>query len=226
MERHFISYPKSGRTWIRYAFTLLGIANQVQFHHDGFEFNDGTKPTLKFDYEQRTKKYSAPNQVVYLSRDPMDLMVSLYYQVTGRFVDFFEYQGDLSHFIRDDYFGAHNLHQFRLMWKRLCVEGYALHISYEDCHEDFVSVLMKLTTYYGFSISENALRQAADESRFERMKDVEQSGEFPHPWLRPRNNSPKVRKGRAGSFADTLSDEDIQYLNSVFWPAPRRGTSL
>ena len=38
MQRQFVSYPKSGRTWIRYILTQLGLDPHIQFHHDRFEF--------------------------------------------------------------------------------------------------------------------------------------------------------------------------------------------
>ncbi|MBU0755948.1 MAG: glycosyltransferase family 4 protein, partial [Planctomycetes bacterium] len=119
MKRHFISYPKSGRTWVRYALTLLGVADKIHFHHDGFEFNNGAKPPHCFDYQVRVRRYQNVDRVIYLSREPKDLITSLYFQVIGRFRDFFGYRGSISDFIRDDYFGAENLRKFRAMWEKI-----------------------------------------------------------------------------------------------------------
>ena len=78
-----------------------------EFHHDGFEFNDGAKPPHDFNQANRLSTYAKIDRLVYLERDPRDVMVSLYFQVTKRFKDFFRYEEDISTFIRDDYFGAH-----------------------------------------------------------------------------------------------------------------------
>src|SRR5258705_10176687 len=107
--RQFVSYPKSGRTWIRYVLSLLGVADQIRFHHDTFEFNNPAKPAPNLDFEERFQRYRSVEKIVYLYRDPRDVMVSLYFQVTGRFKDFFGYEGTISDFIRDEYFGRMHL---------------------------------------------------------------------------------------------------------------------
>lgn len=216
MHCHFISYPKSGRSWIRFALTVLGHGHRIAFHHDGFEFNDGSLPAHNFDIGLRRLQYAPPCRPVYLSRDPRDIIVSLYHQVTGRFRDFFDYQGDISAFIRDDYFGAHNLHRFQQLWEQLCAEGLALKITYEDCHADFGTVLGRVLDYYGFDCTADAIAEAARISSFENMQQVERSGVFPEPWLRPRNGAPKVRQGRVGGYREVLDDADIVYLDAVF----------
>ena len=48
------------------------------------------------------------------------------------------------------------------------------------------------------------------------MQQVERSGAFPEPWLRPRNGAPKVRRGRVGGYLEVLSDCDIAYLEAIF----------
>ena len=94
----------------------VGLRTLDHFHHDGFEFSDGSKPPHSFDVSGRLERYGEGDKVAYLERDPRDVMVSLYRQITGRFGDVFEYEGGLSEFIRDDYFGALNLKRFRDMW--------------------------------------------------------------------------------------------------------------
>ena len=91
MIREFVSFPKSGRTWIRYLLGQLGVDREIAFHHDRFEFNDGAKPAHDFDLASRLAHYRNVDRLVYLERDPRDVMVSLYHQVTGRFREFFGY---------------------------------------------------------------------------------------------------------------------------------------
>jgi len=216
MIRHFVSFPKSGRTWIRYILVQLELEPSIRFHHDNFEYNDGTCPPHNFDIASRLKEYASVNKLVYLQRDPRDVIVSLYHQVTGRFKDFYGYQGNISEFIADDYFGAHNLHRFREMWNEICFCQQYLVISYEDCHRDMFQVIRMLVDYYDFNVDSQNIIQAIENAQFNRMKELEQSEKFPYPWLRPRNGSPKVRAGKVGGFQDQLSKADISYLNSVF----------
>lgn len=215
-SRMFVSFPKSGRSWIRYALHRLGLAEQVAFHHDGFEYNDGARPPLDFDYAKRLARYRGNDIIVYMHRDPRDVIVSLYHQVTGRFADFFGYDGALGDFIRDPYFGAENLQKFRTQWLDLCRQGLALAVSYEECHADFPGTLARIVAHYRFEVSAAAIREASAAAAIENMRNVEREGGFEEPWLRLRNGAPKVRQGRIGGYADCLSAEDIAYLNRVF----------
>jgi hypothetical protein len=212
----FVSFPKSGRSWLRYALHRLGVADRVAFHHDGFEYNDGARPPLDFDFAARLARYSRGDLIVYLHRDPRDTMVSLYHQVTGCFSDFFGYRGSLSDFIRDPYFGAENLQRFRVQWLELSRRGHALAVSYEDCHADFPATLAKVVAHYRFDFADAALREASAAATFETMRAVEKDGSFQAPWLRLRNGAPKVRQGTVGGFAHVLTDEDVRYLNRLF----------
>lgn len=223
MGTHFVSYPKSGRTWIRYMLVHLAPGQEIQFHHDHFEFNDGTCPPHDFSLERRLREYGQLERVVYLERDPRDVMVSLYHQITGRFRDFFHYAGSPSDFIRDPYFGAENLMKFRLLWDEVVRRRGFLKVTYEECHQDAQGTLRRIADYCKLDATTERIEEAVAASAFERMRSVEMAEAFPQPWLRPRNGMTKVRKGKVGSHADELGPDDVAYLNAIFYPtgAPR-----
>jgi hypothetical protein len=216
MQRQFVSYPKSGRTWIRFILSQLNCNRSILFHHDGFEFSDGSKPAHSFDVSKRLERYAEGEKVAYLERDPRDVMVSLYYQITGRFGDVFEYGGSLSEFIRDDYFGAVNLKRFRDMWDLIVERRGFLKLSYEACHLDTTRTLQQLLTYYDIDVGPDELSEAIGKGSLANMRQIEASMQFPEPWLRYRNDSPKVRQGKVGGFRLDLGKDDIAFLNSVF----------
>jgi hypothetical protein len=216
MKRELISYPKSGRTWLRYMLVHVGHASNIRFHHDGFEFNDGKKPPLNFDARLRLARYGVADRVVYLERDPRDVMVSLFYQVTGRFRDFFNYRGTISEFIRDPYFGAHSLRTFREMWSEIVSAREFLKITYKQMHDDRSLILKETLRYFEIPAREDEIQSAVKASTFERMRAVEEAGAFREAWLRKRNGAAKVRRGIVGGFRSELSSEDIEYLDRVF----------
>jgi len=216
MDRQFVSFPKSGRTWIRYILSQLNCDQLVHFHHDRFEFSDGCKPPHCFSTLDRLVCYAETEKLIYMDRDPRDVMVSLFHQITGRFGNVFEYRGNLSEFLRDDYFGAENLKRFRDMWAIIVGDRGFFRVSYEDCHLNVTSVLRQILRYYEIEVSQAQLTDAIGRGSLANMKKIEASMQFPEPWLRYRNNSPKVRQGAVGAFREVLDPADILFLNEVF----------
>lgn len=217
LNRHFVSFPKSGRTWVRYMLDRLGLEQSIVFHHDGFEFNDGTRPELEFDVEARLRKYQAVDRLLYLERDPRDTIVSLFHQVTGRFADFFDYRAPISEFIRDNYFGAENLQKFREMWSEIAARRNVKVFSYEAFHENTVQQLCDVLDYYELPANTGAVLAAVEDASFENMRSKEASQTYREAWLRPRNGHYKVRNGKVGGYLNELSIEDTAYLNRIFF---------
>ncbi|HAE29331.1 MULTISPECIES: DUF2793 domain-containing protein [Hyphomonas] len=155
-------------------------------------------------------------ELVYLERDPRDVMASLFHQVTGRFRDFFNYQGSISDFIRDPYFGASSLARFRGMWDEILSERPFLKITYEDVHQNPEAVIRTILKYYNIDLDEAAVEYGIEAGRIDNMRVVELSESDKEPWLRPRNGSTKVRCGIVGGYLTEFNETDIKYLNSVF----------
>lgn len=216
VQRHLISYPKSGRTWLHYMLVLLEVAPQIIFHHDGFEFSDGELPEHDFDLDRRLASYGADDKLVYLERDPRAVMVSLFHQVNYRLSDIFGLNTNLSEFIRHPYFGAENLLRFRLMWSEISQRRPVLTVRYEDIHQDPLRVLRSIVAHYEFAADDARFRSAVDGGTFQAMTQVERSDQFAEPWLRRRNGYPKMRRGKIASFREELSQDDLAYLNGIF----------
>jgi hypothetical protein len=216
VQRHFISYPKSGRTWVRYILRQLAVDRAVVFHHDGFEFNDSKRPPHDFDLVRRKQAYARVDKIVYLTRQPYDTLVSLYHQVTSRFDDFFHYRGDLAAFIRDPYFGAVPLARFQAMWRELSREANVFVGRYEALHANLYGEVNRILDFLQLDAPPEAIAAAVASASFDEMRAVEAAGSFEESWLRLRNGAPKVREGRIGSHRDLLSDADLAFLDRTF----------
>jgi hypothetical protein len=216
VKRFFVSYPKSGRTWVRYIFLRLELEEAVRFHHDQFGFKDRAKPPLDFELEPRLARYARVERLVYFERDPRDVMLSLYGQITGRYRDKFGYTGGISAFLRDPYFGAESLRRFRDMWGEMCRRLGFQTESYEACHADTAGTVRRMLDYYGLAASDAALAQAVTAARIESMREAELAGAVDRGWLRPKGGWTKVGRGEVGGYRAALSAADIEYLNRVF----------
>lgn len=219
LERHFVSFPKSGRTWIRYAFVRMGLTRYVEWHHDGFGFCERSRPPLNLDFQERLTRYQGDRRTIYLHRDPRDVMVSFFHQIKGRYQDVHGYEGTISDFLRDPYFGAVNLKAFHVQWMEICRRGHAMCVSYEECHSDFLVTLRAILSYFELDVADASLQQACEASTFNRMKEVERSNRFPGEWLRLRNGYPKIRRGAVSNYLEELNEDDIRYLNDLFFVA-------
>ena len=213
----FVSFPKSGRSWIRFMLGELDLQARFKFQHDGFEFNDGACPAHDYSLDRRLARYPIDSRLIYLERDPRDVIVSLYHQVTGRFRDFFNYSGDLSQFIRDPYFGAEVLRDFQSMWARILEQRGFLKIRYEDARHDPEACLREILRYAELPMPQSSeLKRSVEASDFNKMQALEKAGTYQQPWLRLRNDAPKVRRGVVGGYRDELDEKDVAYLESVF----------
>lgn len=228
---YVISYPKSGRTWLR---TLLGkslcdyykIDENLLLETHLLSLRAKVLPTLfshgmsgKELWHELSKdksKYKS-KKIVFLVRQPHDVMVSHYFQVKNRRQRF---NGSISEFIRDEKLGVKKLLNFNKIWyeNQHNVEDFLL-IRYEDLHKDAISCLSNLLQFVSAKdVPIPVVEKAVEFCRFENMKKKEASNEFNDKRLSAANpeneNSYKVRRGKVGGYVDYLSQEDIEYIDA------------
>ena len=232
---YILSYPKSGRTWLRLligkaicdrynlpesqmieTFDLTSQAGLLRTHfsHDyssilsGFPYH--RMPTNKSEYTK--------TKVLFVYREIKDVLVSSYFQATKRTGKF---EGPISAFIRSDKFGVKKIVTFYNSWyEQQHVPQAFLALSYEEMHEDPHKALRQSLEFMGMKdVDAGLLETAVSFAAFNNMKKLESSGFFQDDKMRPKDtddkDSYKVRKGKVGGYTENLSPEDIEYIDST-----------
>lgn len=208
-----ISFPKSGRTWLRVMLDKLNI--HIEYTHDGSEH---AKQISYRDFNSDKTRYKK-KKVIFLIRDPRDTLVSGYFQATKRLK---LYNGNISDFIRDERHGIKKIIRFHEIWfdNKHIPEDFLI-ITYEDMHKDTFDILKKVVSFLqrGY-LKDEQLKESIEFAKFENMQLLEKKGFFSEKYgsiLTPADftdqESYKVRRGKIGGFIDYLSKEDIDYCN-------------
>jgi hypothetical protein len=163
-------------------------------------------------------------KVILLYRDPRDVVVSLYFQITKRSRKRFtkdRFNGSISELIRHKKYGIYNIIKVLNIWEqRLKDHQDCLWMSYENMKKDTRAELTRVLTFAGIeNISDKLVDEAIAFSAFENMKRMEQKGEFNKAALKPGKlddpNSFKVREGKVGGYIRYFSKEEVKYLDEA-----------
>jgi hypothetical protein len=231
MHPLLISYPKSGRTWLRFMLDQLGVRLQYDHMGTGSARQDWGRhcADLRFDADISHPK------VVLLIRDPRDVVVSFFHQMTKR--ERLEPMEKLRllmtgrlpprrlhRFVVHPRFGLERVIRYNLNWtQRLSNDERAALAIYEDFRSAPAAHLRALLDFIGErDISDEEISAAIESGAFDRMKAREQSGEFREKYrsmLSPRNSSDpdsyKVRRGRIGGYRSEMEPTTIQYCDEL-----------
>lgn len=231
-----ISYPKTGRTWLR---VMLGKALVLKyqlnnkmlldtfyltkeagliptvFSHDGPFLLRNSAPYYNMNFNEKLYK---KKKVIFLIRDIRDTLVSSYFEESKRLKI---YEGSLSDFIRDKRFGAKKIVTFYNIWYiNRSIPTQFLLIRYEDMYKRPIENLRQVLNFINLKeIEEEILKAAVSFASFDQMKKMEEQNIFGDSILRPGiksdNESYKVRRGKIGGFVDYFTKEDLLYIDQV-----------
>lgn len=235
IDAFLISFPKCGRTWLR---ALLGWYVNDLAAGDPMEVLELTrnKPdycTLDISHDDfphlitadqlfTNKKAYKDKKVIFMIRDPRDVVVSNYFQFTKRgdqTVINDDFDGSLSEFIRHKIGGLENLVRFYNIWaENKSVPEAFLEVSYEDMSASPKDIFLKCIDFLQWPEKpESLVDQILAKGSFNSMRQMESSNELQSVRLTPSNsNDPegfKTRKGKVGGYVDYLSDEDQAYVS-------------
>ena len=227
VESFVVSFPKSGRTWLR---VLLAVVEANRRSADTntvvSEWLEHEAPSLaarpvlfthalSANSHERTEatshflRYIGYRRRVFLVRDPRDTIVSYFFQVTKR-QRWSALADDIAPFLRDPRYGIDRVLQFLAACDASQREdpGPSLLISYEELHGNPQRVLAATATFLGCPASSSTLEFAVMFARFDNMRRLELEGGLDSQRLGARDASDpeslKTRRCRRG-YVDYLS---------------------
>ena len=221
-----VSFPKTGRTWLMHMINQMKEqSNHILKKEKYFIFNehdnsdiileDGTRnnplDVFKFTSRFRYKR----GKVIFLVRDPRDVIVSHFYQVTKRAKNPFVFNS-IAEFMKDDILGFKRIIHFYNLWQRnKDIPQDFLLVSYENLINNGIEELQKINDFLEINISKDSIRDIYEESSASKMRDKEINNKLEgfNDFGKSRNQL-KVRNAKIGGYKSELSDGDIQYCNS------------
>lgn len=227
-----LSYPKSGRTWLRMALGLClveqyglhvqdptdlsGLASSnanvpvIRATHDG-------RPHLALPRDLRRRKYAYfGTRIIFLVRDPRDVSISLYYHHKyrdGRDV------GGVDEWVRAGVGGLPTAVEFMNCWVRnLRLAKEVTLVRYEDMQVNLGAVLCQVCRFVGVEPREEYIVRVVEGSSFNRMHALEAEGVFEEERLSARDPSDvrtyKTRAGKVGGYVGEVDSETRQWMDT------------
>lgn len=238
-----VAYAKSGRTWLSVMIThlahqrfgtpldqLVGSSDFLRNYPDLTQFfltaDNFAPPSMS---EQALIDLYKARKVILLVRDPRDIVVSLYYQLSKRSSPLtqavFEVPENLSEmnlfdFVRDERAGLPRVIAWLNRWQRLIAEiPESLTLHYEHLRSDTPGGLDAVARLIGWDCSAAEIQAAVDFADFDKLKSLERRKFFQSGRMQPGDpgdpNSYKVRRGKVGGYREDFTPEQIAWMDKL-----------
>ncbi|XP_071326058.1 sulfotransferase family 2, cytosolic sulfotransferase 3 isoform X2 [Trachinotus anak] len=231
-----VTYPKSGTIWMQEILPLVlngGDLTPIQTipNWDRVPWLEEKRLAVIVDqlasprafvthfpyHLMPTSFYTSKAKVIYVMRNPKDIMVSSYY--FHQMAAFLEDPGTFDEFMEKFLegrvlFGKWTDHV--KSWRHTELGDRIMYITYEDMVQDLPAALRHISNFLGRNLSEEAIQKIAEHCSFKSMKanNMSNFSLVPKVYMDP-NKSPFFRKGIAGDWKNHFSSEQLARFTSV-----------
>lgn len=224
-----VSYPKSGNTWLRFLIgNLLSPDEPITFSNIELKvpdiYQNSNRKLLRISWPRilKSHEYFDPRykKVIYIVRDPRDIVVSYYYHCIKFRIIKQEIKIDrfLNHFIEGkiDSFGSWEKNVGSWLGARKGGPDFLL-LRYEDVINETEGALKKIAFHIEIVATHESISRAVELSSFNRMKNLEkrQSNEW-KPTKKSNKNFSFVRKAQCGAWMTELSKEESEKIETAW----------
>lgn len=227
-----ISFPKSGNTWTRFL-----IANLLQLDPPVNLLNmERLVPSLDVQTRRFFKSMPRPRiikdhgsfnpqykNVIYIVRDPRDVMVSAYnFRLKGETLDesypFMTFVNEFMTGVRSPV-GSWSENVASWLATRANSRRFLL-LRYEDMLSDTVRELGKISSFLGMQVTPEQLTEAARRSSAENMRRLEKihGDQWEQNRHMKRKDIPFVRSARAGGWRSVLPEPAVLEIERAWGP--------
>jgi tetratricopeptide (TPR) repeat protein len=233
VDGYILSYPKCGRTWLR---MLMGhyLGSQTPgadyFNLKALTAADPNLPTLDVSHDDyphwkplsklyRNKSSYRDKCVLFLVRDPRDVVVSYYFEYTRRgsktYANDDGFDGSLSDFVFHPLGGLPTIVAFYNVWadNRHVPRSFKL-VSYETLHSSGAETLKSSLEFFGIPADdEGRIEETVTFCQFDKMKKMEENNQY---LTKPKDDDPesaKVRQGKVAGYRQYLSQNDVRRID-------------
>lgn len=227
-----VSFPKSGRTWIRAMLSRLcqiewGLPETALLEFDNLHALDARVPRVLFTHDvdamvpaarlPADKSHYAGRPVILLARHPADIAVSRHFHLKHRSRDRARRRlarAPLAEFVWSEYGGLPAIVIFLNQWAAAAHAHPEFSIQrYEDFIAEPKAALARMARNLGIPADDAAVADAVEFASFQNLKKKEAEGFFDNDRLRPRKaaeaGSFKVRSGKAGGWTAQFEAADV-----------------
>ena len=232
-EAFLLSFPKTGRTWVRVMLAQLLAAHygrpevakraanpRIDAGPDAPRIvvrHDGNPHKCTPDEIAAHRREYAGCRVMLLVRDPRDAIVSNYFQVTRR--DHW-FVGDIATYLRWPRGSLDSMLRYYDVWAReRHVPAAFLLLRYEELRRDTPTVLRRVAEFLGLrNVAAPTIDTVVAQSSFEAMRQREATrpadGSALAPGASGDPESFKARKGKVGGYREYLAPGDVDWMNA------------
>jgi hypothetical protein len=232
---YIVSYPRSGNTWTRFLIGNLISPDPVTFGNI-----ESLIPEIYFNPDRVLRRLPRPRilkshecfqprykRVIYILRDPRDVVVSNYHHnlKAGNIPDGYSWDEFVPRFLKAEFdkpFGSWADHVASWIYLREHDPGFLL-LRYEEMKKDSPGELRRIArfleqcSFRQLEFQPERLERAVELSSPERMRELER--QQAHNWVVTRTtraDKPFIRTATAGGWKSTLSPAAVEKIESAW----------